>query len=209
MDFFEFPEPPPEPPRERYVPPPWVHAPRDLLPGVVALELLLARTQDAAVCVRRLEAYPAGFALELRVLVRGELEELDVLALGPRARQRMRRRPEEPYPPPELLRFGIEFADGRKATNLTGVHPGGGRVHAMRGHESGEEPPEGPVITSGGGGGGSGGWRQELWVWPLPPPGRLAFVCEWPVAGIALTRSEIDAGSLLEAAGRAQEIFPG
>jgi hypothetical protein len=44
--------------------------------------------------------------------------------------------------------------------------------------------------------------------WPLPPPGPLAFVCEWPAAGIAVTRSEIDAQLVLDAADRAQLIFP-
>jgi hypothetical protein len=59
----------------------------------------------------------------------------------------------------------------------------------------------------GGGGGGGASWHQTNWVWPLPPPGPLAFVCEWPAAGIALTRTEIDAQLVLEAAERAQVIF--
>jgi hypothetical protein len=33
------------------------------------------------------------------------------------------------------------------------------------------------------------------------------LVCEWPAGGIALTRHEIDAQVILEAAGRAQVIF--
>ena len=62
-------------------------------------------------------------------------------------------------------------------------------------------------MQSGGGSGGDGRWRQEMRVWPLPPSGPVAFVCEWPAAGIALTRSEIDAQTILEAADRAQVIF--
>jgi hypothetical protein len=60
----------------------------------------------------------------------------------------------------------------------------------------------------GGGGGGGGDWRQSEWVWPLPPPGPLAFVCEWPAAGIPLSRSEINAQMILDAARRAEVIFP-
>jgi hypothetical protein len=43
-------------------------------------------------------------------------------------------------------------------------------------------------------------------VWPLPPPGPLVFACEWPAAGMALTRHEIDAQPILDAAGRTQVI---
>jgi len=46
-----------------------------------------------------------------------------------------------------------------------------------------------------------------MFLWPLPPPGRLALVCEWPAAGIPLTRTDIDAGAIHEAAQRAQVIF--
>ncbi len=95
----------------------------------------------------------------------------------------------------EMLKFGIEFSDGRRATNVGGRGYGG-------------DEPEGPVLWSMGGGGGGGRWHQDFWVWPLPPAGPLAFVCEWPAAGIALTRTEVDAQVLLDAAARARELFP-
>ena len=57
------------------------------------------------------------------------------------------------------------------------------------------------------GGGGGGRWRQSYWVWPLPPSGPLAFVCEWSAASIPVTRREIDAQLVLDAAERAQQIF--
>jgi hypothetical protein len=59
-----------------------------------------------------------------------------------------------------------------------------------------------------GGGGGGGRWRQDFWVWPLPPAGSLAFVCEWPAAGIALSRADTDAQQLLDGAARAVALFP-
>jgi len=45
-------------------------------------------------------------------------------------------------------------------------------------------------------------------MWPLPPPGPLSFVCEWPAAGIPLSRAQIDGQSIIDAAPRAQTIFP-
>jgi hypothetical protein len=52
------------------------------------------------------------------------------------------------------------------------------------------------------------GLDMEHWVWPLPPAGPFAFVCEWPSRGIAESRAEIDAGLILEAAGRAVTLWP-
>jgi hypothetical protein len=195
-EFFEpQPPPPPEPEPELPPQPPWIAAPRGTLPGVVALELLLARTEMVAVCVSRLAAYPTGFEFELRTMAAPghEALEFDPMLFGPH-RDGPRRRGSEAGLPEEMLRFGVQFADGAKATNTGGFHHG-------------DDPPPGPVMHGGGGGGGGGEWRQSEWVWPLPPPGRLAFVCEWPAAGIALTRSEIDAQIVLDAAGRAQVIF--
>jgi hypothetical protein len=45
-------------------------------------------------------------------------------------------------------------------------------------------------------------------MWPLPPIGPLFFVCEWPAAGIPLTRVEVDSERLRDAAGRSRELFP-
>jgi hypothetical protein len=58
------------------------------------------------------------------------------------------------------------------------------------------------------GGGGGGRWHQGFWMWPLPPISPLSFVCEWPAAGIPLTRVEIDSQPLRDAAGRSRERFP-
>jgi hypothetical protein len=48
----------------------------------------------------------------------------------------------------------------------------------------------------------------DAWVWGLPPPGPLAFVCEWPARGIPETRAKMDAGLVLEAADRAMPVWP-
>jgi hypothetical protein len=195
-DFFEFPEPEPPAPRQpRPAQPPWIQAPRGVLPGAIPLELLVASNEHAAVAISKLGAYPDGFDFELLVLVNEGEDELEPNVIG------------HPYRPGrhnrdaarEMLRFGIEFADGSRVTNI----PGDSR------HRSGDrdEPPPGPVMQQNGGGGGGGEWRQRFWVWPLPPAGPLAFACEWPAAGIEFTRVEVDARLLIDAATRSTRIF--
>ena len=168
-------------------------APRGSLPGAAPIEVVLARNDRAVVAVTKFGAYPEGFEFELIVLVGDREEELDPMVMG---YMRHGRRGDRE----EMLRFGMQFADGSKVTNQPGSRPfppGGG-----------DGPPSGPVLQQRGGGGGDGEWRQDYWVWPLPPPGPLTLACEWPGAGIPLRVVEVDAQPLIEAAGRAQQIFP-
>jgi hypothetical protein len=192
-EFFEPPPVSPEPAVDVRQPP-WFGAPRGVLPGVIPLELVLARSEKAAVCITRLAAYPTGFEFDVLALAApGHAElDLDPMLFGPYHHRA--RRPGGELPP-ELLRVGVRFADGTKATNTGGV-----------GYD--QDPPPGPVMFSGGGGGGGGQWRQTEWVWPLPPSGPLTFVCEWPAAQIPLTRTDLDAQAVLDAAARAEIIFP-
>jgi len=102
-----------------------------------------------------------------------------------------------------LLRFGVEFADGRKVTNLD-MYP----------FVPEDLSADQPVLVEGGGVGSEGGrlgrgafWDLELVVQPLPPPGPLTFVCAWPARGIPEVRAEIDAGLILGAAAAARPYF--
>jgi len=191
--FFEPLPPLPDEAEERHRPPPWFGPPPGTLPGVVAIERVVARTEKAAVCVMRVGAYPTGFELDLVTMTPSEHDALDPLLFGP-----PHRRPGTQHDglPPEMLRFGVQFADGGKATNIAGFPSGDPAV-----------PPAGPVMVPGGGGGGAGRWHQSLWVWPLPPRGPVLLVCEWPAAAIALTHCEIDSGLIIDAAARAQVVF--
>jgi hypothetical protein len=195
-DFFELPPPVPESVEDDEADfdlPPWLGPPLGALPGVVALELVLARSERAAVCITRLEAYSTGFGFEILAFVApGQKLDLDPMLVGARRHAALRFR--EGELPPEVMRIGVQFADGSKATNLDGL-------------AGVDERPAAPVMTEGGGGGGSGSWRQSEWVWPLPPPGPVSFVCEWPAAQIPLTRSEVDAQIVIDAAARLQVVF--
>jgi hypothetical protein len=196
MGFFE-PPPPPSGPLALAVAeagPPWFGPPEDVLAGVVAVEVVVARTDDTVVAVTGVRAYPTGFGFTLCVRLRalpgpdswlwqhaGVLDH-PLLAAGEL--------------PDEVLRFGVRFADGRKATTLD-PHP----------YDT-EQQPQGPVLLPHGGGGGGRAWDMDHWVWPLPPPGLVAFACEWPLRQIPETLVEIDSRLIIEAAGRAVQLWP-
>jgi len=166
-----------------------------MLPGVVPVELVLAQNDKAAVCISRLAAYSTGFEFDLITMMAPGQDDLDLDPMIFRRHHLAHRRRGQGEIPEELLRIGVQFSDGSKATNTGG-------------HGYDQDPPPGPVIHEHGGGGGGGSWRQTYWIWPLPPAGPLSFVCEWPAAGIELSRAEIDAQTILDAADRAQVLFP-
>ena len=149
----------------------------------VALNLVLGRSDTAALWIPALTASADGFEFDLELRHDLDEEEFgDPFFFGHRPGRR--RRTSEGGLDPELLRFGIQFSDGRKATNIDTRIPS--RTPGV------DEPPGGLVLSPRGGGGGQGRWRQDFWVSPLPPAGPLAFVCEWPVAAIPETRNEVD-----------------
>lgn len=174
--------------------PDWHGPPQGTLPGVVPLELVVARTERVAVCVTGLAAYPSGFEFQLRTLAAPEAGDVDPHLFDAPMRYRRRASGATAEIPPEFLRFGIQFPDGAKVTNLATDFP--------------DDPPDGPVLVERGGGGSGTEWRQDMWVWPLPEAGELDFVCEWPAAGIALTRRPLETAPLRQAASRAQVVFP-
>jgi hypothetical protein len=96
MSFFE-PLPAPRLPSEPRMPA-WARGPEDMIPGVVPVALLVARTATHAVLIDNLLVYPTGFDFDLAV----------------------RRRPGHPRRPGRWghdLRLEVRFADGRRADN--------------------------------------------------------------------------------------------
>jgi hypothetical protein len=183
MAFFE--PPPPQPPSAARQPD--VHdwdEPDDSLGREVPRQFVIARSPAAIVAVRRITAYHNGFAFEVsvRLLPGHELTDHSDF-FGMRARRRG-----HDGLPGELFRFGLEFADGSTVTSL--------EVAAIN------EPkrPKGPILAGGGGGGGDRRFDMRYWVWPLPPPDSMTFVCEWPAQGLPLTRCEIDTEPIRTAA---------
>jgi hypothetical protein len=156
---------------------------RETVPGVVPSERVIARTNGVAISLSCFWVYPAGFKFDVYVDLKDKESELDPFPFG-RCSQRE----------DERLLLGFEFADGAKATSVSERWGGG--------------PEPTPPLLVGKGASRSGGHsHQSFWLWPLPTPGRFEIVCEWPEAGIPLTRSELDAAAILEAASRAQTIL--
>jgi hypothetical protein len=194
-------EPPPTPWPEQAAPgnsPPWTGRPQGPPLGATVGGLLLARSELAAVYVDYVDAYREGFELEIRASTSAAYDELgregdvgtDVFGRHwPMVGER------RDVLPPQLLRIGVQFADGRTATNIGGH----------------DRPVDGPLMGDlRGGGRGSGEdsrFHQGYWVSPLPPPGPVGVVCEWPAVGIPVARLEIDAQLILDAAVKARAMF--
>ncbi len=192
MDFFEPASYPPEvPPSQATVHP---HRPLNVMGFPVPLDLLLTHSETAAVRVQHLVAFPSGFEFEVVAHFRPTGETWDPM----HGLSGLRGKPGDRYGvlSDEHLRIGVEFADGRKATN---VGPPMWSVAAGT---------KGPMLHPGDGGAGHSMANTTYWAWPLPPPGPLAFVCEWPQYDVRLTRREIDSQLLIEAASRAIELWP-
>jgi hypothetical protein len=187
--FFEPPPPPPEPPDVNYVTAPWLGPPDEEVGAPVPLRLVLARTPDVAVAVVGVVAYSTGMAFDLEVIRRTAPREPFFDPFGTFAIQRGEL-------PDEVVRFGVEFADGRKVTTVARAMP-----------PSPDEVPDTPVLTPWGGGGGGRRWTFQLWLWPLRAPGRLDLVVEWPSEGIGLTRHTLDAGAIVDAAAVSERLW--
>jgi hypothetical protein len=151
-----------------------------MVPGVVPVELLLARTDTHAVLVDNLLVYSTGFDFDLAVRRR------------PGQPRQHRHRGERFWG--EGLRLEVRFADGRSADNDPRRWP----------RTSGGQTPDPPLLyqsTVGADGG-------HVWLWGLPPPGPLTFACQWPAGQIPPSQAELDAGLVLEAAARARNLWP-
>jgi hypothetical protein len=189
--FFE--APPPQPKTEPREPrmPVWFQAPRGELPCAVPLGEMIARNDKAAIGVAGGLAYTTGFELKFYVFTpepTPDLEPFDRRAL------------EEGGLPSEFLRVGLEYADGSKLMNTT-------RRRWPDESKAGEDEAR-PTMTPQRGTGWYREWHHDFWCWPLPPSGALQLICEWPQMEIPLTRKEVDAQLILDAAARAEEIFP-
>lgn len=187
MRFFRK-SPPPEPalePAPRQVHHPW-HPPEAELPGIVPISTLhFDRSEQAAVAIIGIAAYARGFEFFLARRIRPGTPGLDQDPT-PEMRRRRHRAPED-FP------VSVRFSDGRTAT--------GGRSR-------GDSEPTGPLLQPRGGGGTSHSQLLRWWVWPLPPPGPLEFICQWPVYGIAETRIGIDGQLILDAARQSVQLWP-
>lgn len=191
MSFFDsIPQPPPPPPEPVRPRPVWTQ-PDAVIPGSVPAEVLVIRTEQVAVAVGSLRAYPNGFEFTVHVRVRGEGE------MRPGWHDPFDRHGRRGEEPGELLRLGILFADGRRAATT-----------ARDSWPDEEADPGRLVLRQGSGSASAGRYDSDFWVYPLPPEGPVTFVASWLRYGVAETRAEVDGTAIRAAAGRAVILWP-
>jgi hypothetical protein len=173
-------------------------APENEAPAGLPFSAVLGRTDETAVFVTGFRVYSTGLAFTLSVRLRSE------------PRSRLAHRIHElisghgPGDPDgtldERLLLGVEYADGRTATNLTSDWP-------PRFEQDAVETDE-PLLSMSGGGGGGRAYDHDFWLSPVPPAGPLTFVCRWPGFGITESQTEVDASQIAAALDRVQILWP-
>ncbi len=164
---------------------PW-HRPETEFPGIVPIgSLVFERSEQAAMAITGISAYSNGFEFALTRIIRPDAPGWDggVVPAAPQDWRAVDRGAE----------ISLQLSDGTKVI--------GGRPY------NGSEPTE-PILRPGGGGGTSHYQALRWWAWPLPPPGPLEFISQWPTFGIGETRVRIDAQLILGAARRAVRLWP-
>lgn len=162
-----------------------------MIPGSVPADLLLARTDQVAVAVGSVRAYPNGFEFTVHVRMRrvdpeigpyGDPFSLHGHSRGARSQD-------------NALRLGVLYADGRRtATTSSWV---------LR-----DESDENLVLSQQGGGGGGRCWDQDFWLYPLPPDGPVTLIVSWLEHDVTETRVGLDGAAIRAAAGRAVTLWP-
>ena len=192
MSFFDsIPLPPPPPAPRRG--PPWT-PPDAVIPASVPADVMLIRTEQVAVAIGSIRAYPAGFEFALHTRLRhpDETGHGGPDPLEPCVPWRGRQ------VPGDVLRLGLMYADGRRTA-----------THAARSLAEDDTDPGRLVMLECGSRGSPRRWDGDFWVHPLPPPGPVTFVGSWPQYGVAEIRVELDGAAIREAAGRAVTLWPG
>lgn len=162
------------------------------------MQFVLAQSSLALIAIRHVLAYPSGFEFTVDCLVRQLPDDPEVLMGFQGLPYYMRRSPDPARLPDGLFRFGIKFADGSKVTTLQDPH-----VRAM------VSDPDRPVLLPMGSG-SSGSPRRlgtNFWCFPLPPPPRMHFVCEWPALGTPFTTHEVEVNPIQAAASQAVQLW--
>jgi hypothetical protein len=148
-----------------------------MVPGVVPVALLVARTATHAVLVDNLLVYPTGFDFDLAV----------------------RRHPRQPAstmtaPSCGAMSFGWRSASPTAAAPTT--TPAAGPAHPATNHPTRRGCTRSSVALTG-----------ATCGWGLPPPGPLTFICQWSAQQIPPSEAVLDAGLLLAAAARATTLW--
>jgi hypothetical protein len=97
----------------------------------------------------------------------------------------------------EFLRLDVQFADGTTTTNLD-----------QPPFDQPDAEPAGPRLVENSAITGERRFDLSYWVWRLPPPGPVTFVCQWPACRIQQARAQIDGQRIRDAAARSIHLWP-
>ena len=191
MSFFEGiprPSPPSDPER---IQPEWAGPPPRVMPGVSSQQAVLFKTERAAAALYRLLAYPTGLEFTIDTWFRSHTD-------GRRLGRELHGTffPGEEPASNDGWRFGVEYPDGSRWTNMSHRFP-----HF-------EQAPPSPVVVPQGGGGSDDRWTQRFWLWPLPAEGMVRIVVAWPALSVDEHSVTIDASELRRVANESQELWP-
>jgi hypothetical protein len=166
---------------------------RTWIGGTVPLQLVVARSEDAVVVVTHITVFPSGFEFRLGA----HLREWPKLR-GPGGRRVDVFGPDRHGGelPDWVFRFGIEWPDEGRATNLDE-----GDWWCPE-----ERPPHG--LSQGSSSSGGRDLRASYWAWPTPLDGELALICEWPAFGIPETHLAVPASAFAAALENAERLWP-
>ncbi len=162
--------------------------------GVVPIELVLARSDEAAVVLRQVVAYPTGFDFTIEAFLHRSVPRRRRVPFGPR---RHHQNPDEDVPD-DFLRVGLAWPDGGRATNVD-------RWGRQWPSPDETEPMHG--LEEGAGGGSDREYHWAYSAWPIPADGELQFVVEWPAFGIEETATALDGTVVRDAAQRARPVW--
>lgn len=190
--------------------PPW-SGPSALETGaVLAVEQTVARSPNVVLRLPTIRAFRTGCMLDVEVVSRqGGLPEDDWWDLHISAFGGFHRVRGGAPLPRRLLRLGVRYADGRKATTL--------ESRVVRRRQPRDEPPAGPLLSLWPGSSGTRGREGTgligfsgfgLWLWPLPPAEAFELAVEWPIGGIELTIAELNGAAIVAAASRSADYWP-
>ncbi|MFF5242661.1 hypothetical protein ACFY3V_00180 [Streptosporangium sp. NPDC000095] len=189
-------------------PPAWYAPPAEEMGAAVTSDLLLARTPNVAVALPTIRAFTTGCLLDVEIVMRRRsLPPDDFQALQMSVFPHMISSVSARGLPDNLLRFGVRFADGTKATTV-------GQRFDLAGLP--QDPPASPQLSwllggtslrSGDNDEGSL-FNIGLWLWPSPPPETFELGVEWPDGGIELSITPLDGAAIVSAAERSVPYWP-
>jgi hypothetical protein len=158
-----------------------------LLPGLLSWSSVLGRSASACVAITGVRCWPEFAQLSLTSYHRSGKAS------------RMLTMPRFHEDAEGVLRFGVLFADGRRATNLDWLAWNDGATR--------NPPADYPVLFPAGGSGWGGQTELHVSLFPLPPAAPVTLIVEWPAEAIAESWTEFDGAEIRAAAGKATPIW--